>query len=199
MIRRSEQTSEANPSALPGEPIETHEASGSLHAWLTDHCPSYRPNGGEQPIAVFVAGEQVAPEEWGALDCVSDIEIRPKARGFDPITIGVQNLNSRVEKLEGSDRVQDRSIDNHENRMNTGRADCEAFQEKADRQFEKIDDKLDTISESVAGIEALKMGSSAYEEMRQSYEMRRNIIVSPLFIVVVTPPLAASLLPLVDC
>ena len=74
---------------------------------------------------------------------------------FDPITIGVQNLNSRVEKLEGSDRVQDRSIDNHENRMNTGRADCEAFQEKADRQFEKIDDKLDTISESVAGIEAL--------------------------------------------
>jgi hypothetical protein len=77
------------PSALLGEPIETHEASGSLHAWLTDHCPSYRPNGGEQPIAVFVGGEQVSTEEWGALDCGSDIEIRPRARGFDPITIAI--------------------------------------------------------------------------------------------------------------
>ncbi len=32
----------------------------------------------------------------------------------------------------------------------------------------------------IAGIEALKMGASAYEEMRQSYEMRRNIIVGRL-------------------
>lgn len=31
-----------------------------------------------------------------------------------------------------------------------------------------------------AGIEALKLGASAYEEMRQSYEQRRNLIVSRL-------------------
>lgn len=36
------------------------------------------------------------------------------------------------------------------------------------------------IMSQIAGIEALKMGASAYEEMRQSYEMRRNIIVSRL-------------------
>jgi aminotransferase len=36
------------------------------------------------------------------------------------------------------------------------------------------------IMSQMAGIEALKMGASAYEEMRQSYEQRRNIIVSRL-------------------
>lgn len=36
------------------------------------------------------------------------------------------------------------------------------------------------IMSQIAGIEALKMGASAYEEMRQSYEARRNIIVSRL-------------------
>lgn len=36
------------------------------------------------------------------------------------------------------------------------------------------------IMSQIAGIEALKMGASAYEEMRQSYEQRRNIIVSRL-------------------
>jgi aminotransferase len=36
------------------------------------------------------------------------------------------------------------------------------------------------IMSQIAGIEALKMGASAYEEMRQSYEMRRNIIVARL-------------------
>lgn len=77
------------PSALPGEPIETHEARGTLHEWLIGHCPSYRPNGGEQPIMVFVSGEQVGPDEWVSLDCGNEIEIRPKARGFDPITIAI--------------------------------------------------------------------------------------------------------------
>jgi aminotransferase len=36
------------------------------------------------------------------------------------------------------------------------------------------------IMSQMAGIEALKMGESAYEEMRQSYEQRRNLIVSRL-------------------
>ena len=36
------------------------------------------------------------------------------------------------------------------------------------------------IMSQIAGIEALKMGPSAYEEMRQSYEQRRNIIVARL-------------------
>ena len=36
------------------------------------------------------------------------------------------------------------------------------------------------IMSQMAGIEALKMGASAYEEMRQSYEQRRNLIVSRL-------------------
>ena len=36
------------------------------------------------------------------------------------------------------------------------------------------------IMSQMAGIEALKMGSSAYEDMRQSYEQRRNLIVSRL-------------------
>jgi aminotransferase len=36
------------------------------------------------------------------------------------------------------------------------------------------------IISQMAGIEALKMGASAYEEMRQSYEQRRNLIVSRL-------------------
>ncbi len=36
------------------------------------------------------------------------------------------------------------------------------------------------IMSQVAGLEALKMGPSAYEEMRQSYEQRRNLIVSRL-------------------
>ncbi|GAA5149181.1 MAG: aminotransferase class I/II-fold pyridoxal phosphate-dependent enzyme [Verrucomicrobiota bacterium] len=36
------------------------------------------------------------------------------------------------------------------------------------------------ILSQVAGIEALKMGASAYEDMRQSYEQRRNVIVSRL-------------------
>ncbi|HEY1082710.1 MAG TPA: aminotransferase class I/II-fold pyridoxal phosphate-dependent enzyme [Prosthecobacter sp.] len=36
------------------------------------------------------------------------------------------------------------------------------------------------IMSQMAGIEALKMGKSAYEDMRQSYEQRRNVIVSRL-------------------
>lgn len=36
------------------------------------------------------------------------------------------------------------------------------------------------IMSQMAGLEALKMGSDAYEEMRQSYEQRRNLIVSRL-------------------
>ncbi len=36
------------------------------------------------------------------------------------------------------------------------------------------------IMSQMAGIEALKMGATAYEDMRQSYEQRRNIIVSRL-------------------
>lgn len=36
------------------------------------------------------------------------------------------------------------------------------------------------IMSQTAGLEALKMGASAYEEMRQSYEQRRNLIVSRL-------------------
>ncbi|MFO1439552.1 MAG: aminotransferase class I/II-fold pyridoxal phosphate-dependent enzyme [Verrucomicrobiaceae bacterium] len=36
------------------------------------------------------------------------------------------------------------------------------------------------IMSQMAGIEALKMGASAYEDMRQSYEQRRNLIVSRL-------------------
>jgi aminotransferase len=36
------------------------------------------------------------------------------------------------------------------------------------------------IMSQVAGIEALKMGETAYEDMRQSYEQRRNLIVSRL-------------------
>ncbi|HCN76618.1 MAG TPA: pyridoxal phosphate-dependent aminotransferase [Verrucomicrobiales bacterium] len=36
------------------------------------------------------------------------------------------------------------------------------------------------IMSQMAGIEALKMGANAYEEMRQSYEQRRNLIVSRL-------------------
>lgn len=36
------------------------------------------------------------------------------------------------------------------------------------------------IMSQMAGIEALKMGSAAYEDMRQSYEQRRNLIVSRL-------------------
>lgn len=36
------------------------------------------------------------------------------------------------------------------------------------------------IMSQMAGIEALKMGASAYEDMRQSYEQRRNVIVSRL-------------------
>jgi len=36
------------------------------------------------------------------------------------------------------------------------------------------------IMSQMAGLEALKMGASAYEEMRQSYEQRRNLIVSRL-------------------
>lgn len=36
------------------------------------------------------------------------------------------------------------------------------------------------IMSQMAGIEALKMGESAYEDMRQSYEQRRNLIVSRL-------------------
>jgi aminotransferase len=36
------------------------------------------------------------------------------------------------------------------------------------------------IMSQYAGIEALKLGASAYEEMRQSYEQRRNVIVSRL-------------------
>ena len=36
------------------------------------------------------------------------------------------------------------------------------------------------IMSQVAGIEALKLGASAYEEMRQSYEQRRNTIVRRL-------------------
>jgi len=36
------------------------------------------------------------------------------------------------------------------------------------------------IMSQMAGIEALKMGSTAYEDMRQSYEQRRNLIVSRL-------------------
>jgi aminotransferase len=36
------------------------------------------------------------------------------------------------------------------------------------------------IMSQMAGIEALKMGKNAYEEMRQSYEVRRNLIVGRL-------------------
>jgi aminotransferase len=36
------------------------------------------------------------------------------------------------------------------------------------------------ILSQMAGIEALKMGATAYEDMRQSYEQRRNLIVSRL-------------------
>lgn len=36
------------------------------------------------------------------------------------------------------------------------------------------------IMSQMAGIEALKMGADAYEEMRQSYEQRRNLIVTRL-------------------
>ncbi|WP_395718400.1 aminotransferase class I/II-fold pyridoxal phosphate-dependent enzyme [Prosthecobacter sp.] len=36
------------------------------------------------------------------------------------------------------------------------------------------------IMSQVAGLEALKMGETAYEDMRQSYEQRRNLIVSRL-------------------
>lgn len=36
------------------------------------------------------------------------------------------------------------------------------------------------ILSQVAGIEALKLGAAAYEDMRQSYEQRRNLIVSRL-------------------
>ncbi len=36
------------------------------------------------------------------------------------------------------------------------------------------------IMSQVAGIEALKLGASAYEDMRQSYEARRNVIVARL-------------------
>ena len=36
------------------------------------------------------------------------------------------------------------------------------------------------IMSQVAGIEALKLGAEAYEDMRQSYEQRRNLIVSRL-------------------
>lgn len=77
------------PSALPGEPIETHDALCTLHDWLTENCPSYRPNGGEQPIAVFADGVQIDEQDWKWLACDRDIEIRPKARGFDPFTIAI--------------------------------------------------------------------------------------------------------------
>lgn len=76
------------PSALPGEPIEAHEASGTLHDWLSKNCQSYR-HDGDQPIVVTADGEQIEPAEWASLDCARDIEIRPKARGFDPITIAI--------------------------------------------------------------------------------------------------------------
>ena len=76
------------PSALPGEPIETHDASGTLHDWLSKNCQSYR-HDGDQPIIVTADGEQIKPADWVSLDCGRDIEIRPKARGFDPITIAI--------------------------------------------------------------------------------------------------------------
>lgn len=79
------------PSSLPGEPLETHVVeSGTLHDWLTENCPSYQAKG-FQPVSVSVDGIQFPPSDWHLLNMADGlgIEIRPIARGLDPITLAV--------------------------------------------------------------------------------------------------------------
>lgn len=78
-------TIDVYPSTLPGEPIERHEWSGTLGAWLSKHCQSYK-DGAAQPVSVSVGGVVVDPAQWYGLacDCVT-VEIRPNPR--DPVTL----------------------------------------------------------------------------------------------------------------
>jgi hypothetical protein len=81
---------EIYPSTLPGLPIETHDVHGvTLHDWLTDNVPGYRP-GPEQPISATVAGLVIPPEQWPVLQIATGtvVELRVQPAG-DPITWAV--------------------------------------------------------------------------------------------------------------
>jgi len=73
-------TIEVYPSTLPGEPIEIHEFSGTLDAWLSENVDGYCP-GSEQPITATVDGVMVDPSRWSELQvegCL--VELRPMLR-----------------------------------------------------------------------------------------------------------------------
>lgn len=71
---------EIYPSNLAGDPIERHAVrAGTLHDWLTAHCPSYRA-GPVQPITASVDGGVVPPAEWPSLRLDGPtVELRPAA------------------------------------------------------------------------------------------------------------------------
>lgn len=86
------------PSNLPSEPLETHYVdNGTLHDWLVANCPSYQWSD-VQPIVVLVNHAIVPPNDWHTLHLDGDIEIdiKPLARGFDPITIAIIALVAAV-------------------------------------------------------------------------------------------------------
>lgn len=77
------------PSALPGEPIERHEYSGTLGDWLTGNVPGYDP-AAPQPLVVDVDGLLVPPDQWHALSCDRAVNLRPRPQG------GIGNILSGV-------------------------------------------------------------------------------------------------------
>lgn len=81
---------------------------------------------------------------------------------FDEQRVAIEKMDARLAIIEASDRIQDKNIGEHEYRMNTGRAAREAFQEKADSEFdslgkklEQINNKLGEVNSSVTAIETL--------------------------------------------
>lgn len=69
------------PSTLPGIPVETYEASGTVGAWLSGMYPEgYKP-GHPQPFILTVDGVVVPPEAWDKTEITENTCLHFKAQG----------------------------------------------------------------------------------------------------------------------
>lgn len=65
------------PSQLKGQPLERHCFDGTLHEWLLQNVPEYKP-GDDHPFSVSSGGEKIPAGLWG--NQFAEVDIRPMPR-----------------------------------------------------------------------------------------------------------------------
>lgn len=84
------------PSILPGEPIETHEASGvTIEQWLLANVEGYGPRD-EHPLSIAVDGVVVPPERWAETPIHAGTQVDIRIQPGKSVVRGVSSAISSV-------------------------------------------------------------------------------------------------------